>query len=75
MKTAILKTSVEVLGHAKKKNKDWFDENDKEIQQLLAKKRSAHQAHLAQPSCLVKKASFRGACKALQCKVREMNEW
>ncbi|XP_076061594.1 uncharacterized protein LOC143037342 [Oratosquilla oratoria] len=51
LKSAILKTSEEVLGHTKKKNKDWFDENDKEIQDLLAKKRAAHQAHLAQPTC------------------------
>ena len=76
LKTAILETTVDVFGHAKKKNKDWFDENDKKIQQLLAKKRSVHQAHLAQPSCPVKKASFRRACSVLQCKLREIqNEW
>ena len=51
LKSAILKTSEEVLGHTKKKkNKDWFDENNKEIQDLLSKKRAAHQAHLAQPT-------------------------
>ena len=31
LKSAILKTSEEVLGHTKKKNKGWFDENNKEI--------------------------------------------
>jgi len=31
LKSAILMTSSEVLGHTKKKNKDWFNENDKEI--------------------------------------------
>ena len=41
LKSAILKTSEEVLGHTKKKNKDWFDENDKEIQDLLSMKRAA----------------------------------
>ncbi|XP_036370705.1 craniofacial development protein 2-like [Octopus sinensis] len=66
LKSAILKTSTEVLGHIKKKNKDWFDGNDKEIQELLARKRAAHQAHLAQPTCLVKKTTFRHACSTLQ---------
>ncbi|XP_029648839.1 craniofacial development protein 2-like [Octopus sinensis] len=61
LKSAILKTSMEVLGHTKNKNKDWFDENDKEIQELLARKRAAHQAHLAQPGCPVKKTTFRHA--------------
>jgi len=42
LKTAILKTSKNVLGISTKKNKDWFDENNHEIQDLLAKKRSAH---------------------------------
>jgi len=51
-----LTTSKEILGHTKKKNQDWFNENDKKIQDLLAKKRAAQQAHLAQPTCAVKKA-------------------
>ena len=76
LKTAILKSSEEVLELSTKKNKDWFDENDKEIQQLLAKKRSAHQAHLAQPSCPVKKSAFRSECSNLQRKLRIIqNEW
>ena len=76
LKTAILQTSEEVLGFTTKKNKDWFDENNQEIQELLAKKRSAHQAHLAQPSCPEKKAAFRLVCSNLQRKLREIqNEW
>ena len=76
LKTAILQTSAEVLGFSTKKNKDWFDENDQEIQELLAKKRSAHQAHLAQPSCPTKKAAFRLTCSNLQRKLRVIqNEW
>ncbi|KAL8604148.1 hypothetical protein ACOMHN_047360 [Nucella lapillus] len=70
------KTSEEVVGFSTKKNKDWFDENDQHIQELLAKKRSAHQAHLAQSSCPAKKASFRLACSNLQRKLRVIqNEW
>ncbi|XP_078612812.1 uncharacterized protein LOC144882704 [Branchiostoma floridae x Branchiostoma japonicum] len=76
LKTAVLQSSEEVLGFTSRKNKDWFDENDQEIQQLLAKKRSAHQAHLAQPSCPAKKAAFRSSCSDLQRKLRIMqNQW
>ncbi|XP_037773076.1 uncharacterized protein LOC119568612 [Penaeus monodon] len=39
LKTAILQTSEEVLGFTTKRNKDWFDENNQEIQELLTKKR------------------------------------
>ena len=73
LKTAILQTSEEILGFTTKRNKDWFDENNKEIQKLLAEKRSAHQAH---PSCPVKKTAFRHICSNLQLKLRVMqNEW
>ena len=76
LKSAILKTSEEARGHTKKKNKDCFDENNKEIQDLLSKKRAAHQDHLAQPTCHVKKATFRRACSILQRKLRELqNDW
>ena len=35
----ILQISVEVPGFSSKKNKDWFDENNEEIQELMMKKR------------------------------------
>ena len=41
LKRAILQISEEVLGFTTYKNKDWFDENNQEIQKLLAKKRSS----------------------------------
>ncbi|XP_023815252.1 uncharacterized protein LOC111948070 [Oryzias latipes] len=76
LKSVILQTSEQVLGFSSRKNKDWFDENDLVIQELLANKRTAHQAHLAQPSCPVKKAAFRLACSNTQRKLREIkNEW
>ena len=76
LKTAILQTSKNVLGLSTKKNKDWFDKNNHEIQDLLAKKRSAHQDHLAQPSCPMKKAAFCYTCGYLQRKLRIIqNKW
>ena len=56
----------ETLGFSTKKNRDWFDENNEENQKILAIKRSAYQAHLAQASCPQKKAAFRVACCTLQ---------
>ncbi|XP_069798548.1 LOW QUALITY PROTEIN: thrombospondin-3-like [Narcine bancroftii] len=51
-------------------------ETCQEIQELLAKKRAAHQAHLTKPSCPKKKQAFRRACSHLQRKLREIqNEW
>ena len=76
LKTSILEASGEVIGYIKRKNKDWFDENDTEIQELLSKKRSAHQSHMSQPSSQEKKAAFRQACSTLQHKLREIqNRW
>ncbi|XP_069752263.1 uncharacterized protein [Narcine bancroftii] len=76
LKTTILQSTEEVLGFSSRKNKDWFDENSQEIQELLAKKRAAHQAHLTKPSCPEKKQAFRRACSHLQRKLREIqNEW
>ncbi|KAJ7427096.1 hypothetical protein WISP_09629 [Willisornis vidua] len=46
----ILQSSEESLGFSSKKNKEWLDENNQEIQELLKKKRTVHQAHLIQPS-------------------------
>ena len=72
LKTAILQSLEEILGFSSKKNKDWFNENNQEIQELLAKKRFGHQADLVQPSCLVKKAAFLLICSNLQRKLREI---
>ncbi|KAJ7424997.1 hypothetical protein BTVI_04184 [Pitangus sulphuratus] len=72
IKNSILQSSKESLRFSSKKNKDWFDENNQEIQELLRKKRTAHQAHLAQPSCYVRKAVFCLACSKLQQKLQDI---
>jgi hypothetical protein len=57
--------SQDVLRFTTKKNKDWFIDNNKEIQEMLAQKILAHQAQLAQLSCPVKKAAFCFHCNSL----------
>jgi len=76
LKSTVLQTSEKVLGYSVRRNRDWFDENDYLIMQLLEKKRTTHQAYLSQPSCQSKKAAFRLACRNLQVRLREMqNLW
>ena len=42
LKTLLQETTAEDVGISSGKHEDWFDEADKEIQQLLEKKRSCH---------------------------------
>ena len=72
LKSATLQTSEDDLGFTTKKNKNWFDENNQEIQELLVKKRSSHQANLAQTSCPVRRAALHLICSILQCELREI---
>ena len=58
LKSDIQQTSEEVLGFTTKENKDLFDKNNQEIQELLMKKRSSQQAPQAQPSCPVRRAAI-----------------
>ncbi len=62
IKTVVLQISEDTLGFTTKQNRDWFNENNLEVQELLSKKRSAHKAHLAQPSCPHKKEAFHLEC-------------
>ena len=39
MKTVLQVTTAELVGLSTRKHQDWFDEADKEIQELLEKKR------------------------------------
>ncbi|XP_017687220.1 PREDICTED: uncharacterized protein LOC108505570 [Lepidothrix coronata] len=76
IKNSILQSSEESLGFSLKKNKDRFNENNQEIQELLRKKRTTHQAHLALPSCHIRKTAFRITCSKLQHKLRDIqNKW
>ena len=49
MKTVLQETMAEVVGLSTRKHQDWFDEADKEIQELLEKKGFWHNHLLAKP--------------------------
>ena len=69
-------TLAEVVGLSTRKHQDWSDEADKEIQELLEKKRSCHNHLLAKPDDQSVKAEYKTACDTLQAKLRTTyNEW
>ena len=45
---AVYSTAEDVLGYPQRKHQDWFDENNQEILDLLARKRTAHAAWLSE---------------------------
>ena len=79
MKSILQETTAEVVGLSTRKkqtNQDWFDEGDKEIQELLEKKRSCHNHLLAKPDDQAAMAAYKTACSTLQTKLRTMqNDW
>ena len=75
MKTTLQESTVEVVGLSTRKHQDWFDEADKEIQELLEKKRSCHNHLLAKPVDQAAKTAYKTACSTLQAKLRTMDWW
>ena len=76
MKTILQETTAEVVGLSTRKHQGWFDEADKEIQELPEKKRSCHNCLLAKPDDQTVKAAYKTAFSTLQAKLRTMqNDW
>ena len=62
MKTILQETMAEVVGLSTRKHQDWFNETDKEIQELLEKKRSCHNHLLAKADDQAAKTTYKTAC-------------
>ena len=76
MKTVLQETTAEVVGLSTRKHQDWFDEADKEIQELIKKKHSFHNHLLAKPDNQAANAAYKTACSTLQAKLMTMqNDW
>ena len=67
-------TAKSVLGHPKKKHQDWFDDNDREILDLLARKTAAHAAWLSDKSSGAKHEAFKNLRSEAQVKIRQMKD-
>ena len=83
MKTVLQETTAEVAGLSTRKHQDWFDEAEKEIQELIEKKCSCHSRLLAKPMIKLPRLHTSGntsihknSCSTLQAKLRTMkNDW
>ena len=76
MKIILQETTAEIVGLSTRKHQNWFDEADKEIQELLEKKCSCHNRLLAKPDGQAARAAYKTACSTLQAKLRTMqNDW
>ena len=71
-KTILQKSTAEIVGLSTRKHQDWVDKADKEIQELLEKKRSCHNHLLAKPNGQAAKAAYKTACSTLQAKLSTM---
>ena len=71
MKTILQETTAEVVSFSTKKHQDWFDEADKEMQELLEKKCSCNNQPLAKPYDQTGKTASKTACSALSAMLHE----
>ncbi|KAK4328995.1 hypothetical protein Pmani_000631 [Petrolisthes manimaculis] len=76
LKSILQETTAELAGIATRKNRDWFDENDADIEVLLQKKRSCFERVLAKPDDHAAKADYRRACSTALAGLRDMqSKW
>ncbi len=76
LRTRILQASVDSIGFASKKNKDWIDENDATINILLDDLHLLHTAYANDKDSQAKKDCYNKAKQLAQTKLREMkNNW
>ena len=75
MSKVVFNASAEVLGYTKRKNADWFNENDEQIKELIKERNNALQTKLSN-SCQINDNRLKSARANLQRKLREMeNNW
>lgn len=74
LKTKAYNCASEVLGHAKRKHQDWFDENDTTIQPLLDYMHKAHLDWINDKTSKFKKKSYVVLRQEVQTKLRSMKD-
>ena len=67
LRDAMYAAASDVVGPVTRKNQDWFDENNSNIQTRLEDKRRLHRALLNDPSSVSKKDAY-DAMKKTKCK-------
>ena len=66
---------MDSIGPVSRKHKDWFDENDEEIQGLLEENHQKHKAYLSDTSSVSNKAAYSNICKTVQTRLRDMQDF
>ena len=74
LKKQVNEAALETLGTMKRHHQDWFDENNKEIENLLKDKYTAHKIWLTDKTCSAKHTNFKQARAKLQKRLREMKD-
>lgn len=71
-KSSVLNSAAATLGYAGRKHQDWFDQNDKEIEELLRVKKRAFDAHQACKKNNTKRKAHAEAKAEVQRRTRTM---
>lgn len=75
-RSAIIAAGEESVGYDKRKHQDWFDENDKEISNLIDEKRKAYTTWQNDSSSALKKQKYMQIKAEVQRKCRTLkNRW
>ncbi|KAK4326932.1 hypothetical protein Pmani_002575 [Petrolisthes manimaculis] len=76
LKSSILTTCQNTLGHAQKKHQDWFDSNDQSLKKLIDQKRKALMDLKKDPKSTAKKAAYKQLKAIVQRETRRLkNKW
>ena len=67
-------TALEHLGATTRRDQDWFDENDEEIQLLLVEKRRLLRAHQDDSLSTSKRSAFFNVRRTVQKRLREVQD-
>ena len=74
LRDATYSASADVLGFVKRKNHNWFYENDKEITELLERMYGTHNSYIANKTLAAKKSSYLNAKHIVQIRLRQMKD-
>ena len=67
-------TAFQLLGPTTRNNQDWFDENDEEINEMLAEKNRLHRIYQLDQSSAAKNTAFTNIRRTVQTRLRKMQD-